>query len=190
MESVRCPWAKTQVEIEYHDNEWCVPCHDDRTLFELLELEGFQAGLTWRLVLERRQALNAALAGFDPAVLAAWGSEDEAAALTAPGMLKNRRKVHAAVVNARAFLQVQAEWGSFAGYLWSWVEGKPVVNSWTAPEQMPAQSPLSQTVSADLKKRGFQFAGPVICYSYLQAAGLIDDHLISCPWHGRGRDRE
>lgn len=179
----RCPWAKTPVEIEYHDREWCRPCHDDKALFELLELEGFQAGLTWRLVLERRAALNAAFAGFDPQILAGWGPEEEAAALSAPGMVKNRRKIHAAAVNARAFLKVQAEFGSFDAYLWSWAKDGPVVNAWERQDQMPAKTPLSEALSADLKRRGFQFVGPVICYSYLQAAGLVDDHLVSCPWH-------
>lgn len=187
MELTRCPWAKAPVEVDYHDREWCRPCHEDGMLFELLELEGFQAGLTWRLVLERRQALKAAFAGFDPAVLAGWGPEEEAAALAAPGVVKNRRKAHAAVVNARAFLKVREEFGTFDAYLWSWVEGRPRINRWTAPEQMPAQSPLSQALSADLKRRGFQFVGPVICYSYLQAAGLVDDHLVSCPWHSDHR---
>ena len=183
MEPTRCPWARTPEEIAYHDTEWCRPCHDDRLLFELLELEGFQAGLSWRLILERRAALKAAYAGFDPAVLRAWGPEEEAVALAAPGVLKNRRKAHAAVVNAQAFLKVAEEFGSFDAYLWAWVEGKPIVNRWETPDQMPAQTALSQRFSADLKKRGFQFVGPVICYSYLQAAGLIDDHLVSCPWH-------
>ena len=117
-ETRRCPWAKSEHEAAYHDNEWCRPCRDDKALFELLELEGFQAGLTWRLILERRQALNAAFAGFDPAVLANWGEAEIAAALAAPGVIKNRSKARCAVTNARAFLQVQEEWGSFADYLW------------------------------------------------------------------------
>ena len=161
------------------------PCRDDKALFELLELEGFQAGLTWRLILERRQALNAAFAGFDPAVLANWGEAEIAAALAAPGVIKNRSKARCAVTNARAFLQVQEEWGSFADYLWHWVDGVPVDHRLERTEDMPAEDDLSRRVSADLKKRGFRFVGPVIVYSYLQGAGLINDHLVTCPWHDR-----
>jgi len=182
-QSARCPWARTDHEITYHDTEWCRPCHDDRALFELLELEGFQAGLSWGLILERRQALREAFAGFDPALLARWGDKDIQAALAAPGIIRNRAKARCAVSNAKAFLKVQAEWGSFDAYLWHWVEGRPIVNSWTSLDQVPAETELSRTVSADLRRRGFKFVGPVIVYSYLQAAGLINDHLVSCPWH-------
>ena len=187
-ETRRCPWARTEREIAYHDNEWCRPCRDDRTLFELLELEGFQAGLSWRLVLERRAALNAAFAGFDPAALAGWGEAEIAAALDAPGVIKNRSKARCAVTNARAFLKVREEWGSFAAYLWHWVDGVPVDHRLERPEDMPAQDGLSRRVSADLKRRGFRFVGPVIVYSYLQAAGLINDHLVTCPWHHKVRE--
>ena len=161
-EGARCPWAKTEHEILYHDTEWCRPCRDDRALFELLELEGFQAGLSWKLILERR------------------------AALAAPGVIKNRSKARCAVTNARAFLAVAEEWGSFARYLWHWVDGVPVDHRLERPEDMPAEDDLSRRVSADLKKRGFRFVGPVIVYSYLQGAGLINDHLVTCPWHGEG----
>ena len=182
-ETRRCPWAKSEHEIAYHDSEWCRPCRDDRALFELLELEGFQAGLTWRLILERREALRAAFAGFDPAALAGWGEAEITAALAAPGVIKNRSKARCAVTNARAFLKVQAEWGSFADYLWHWVDGVPVDHRIVRAEDMPAQDELSRRVSADLNRRGFRFAGPVIVYSYLQGAGLINDHLVTCPWH-------
>ena len=199
-EGARCPWAKTEHEILYHDTEWCRPCRDDRALFELLELEGFQAGLSWKLILERRAALRAAFADFEPAALAGWG-EDEveaalaapmlanlapATALAAPGVIKNRSKARCAVTNARAFLAVAEEWGSFARYLWHWVDGVPVDHRLERPEDMPAEDDLSRRVSADLKKRGFRFVGPVIVYSYLQGAGLINDHLVTCPWHGEG----
>ena len=161
-ETRRCPWARSEHEAAYHDEEWCRPCRDDKALFELLELEGFQAGLTWRRILERR-----------------------AAALAAPGVIKNRSKARCAVTNARAFLQVQEEWGSFADYLWHWVDGVPVNHRLERTEDMPAEDDLSRRVSADLKKRGFRFVGPVIIYSYLQGAGLINDHLVTCPWHDR-----
>lgn len=179
----RCPWACTPLEIAYHDDEWCRPCHDEKKLFEFLELEGMQAGLSWRFILERRAAFNRVYAGFDPAVLARWGAADVERALAAPGVLKNRRKAESVVTNARAFLNVQEEWGSFDAYLWSWAEGTPRINRWTDQAQMPAESPLSAALSADLKKRGFRFVGPVICYSYLQAAGLVNDHLVSCPFY-------
>lgn len=179
----RCPWAKDALDQDYHDHQWGRPCHDDRALFELLELEGFQAGLSWHLILERREALRTAFAGFDPAVLASWTEADLAAALAAPGVIRNRAKVRCAVSNARAFLAVEAEFGSFDAYLWSWVEGQPILNHWTSSDQVPAQTPLSEALSRDLKKRGFRFVGPVIVYSYLQAAGLVNDHLTTCPWH-------
>jgi len=154
-EGARCPWAKTEHEILYHDTEWCRPCRDDRALFELLELAG-------------------------------WGEDEVEAALAAPGVIKNRSKARCAVTNARAFLAVAEEWGSFARYLWHWVDGVPVDHRLERPEDMPAEDDLSRRVSADLKKRGFRFVGPVIVYSYLQGAGLINDHLVTCPWHGEG----
>ena len=153
---------------------------------ELLELEGFQAGLSWKLILERRAALRAAFADFEPAALAGWGEDEVEAALAAPGVIKNRSKARCAVTNARAFLAVAEEWGSFARYLWHWVDGVPVDHRLERPEDMPAEDDLSRRVSADLKKRGFRFVGPVIVYSYLQGAGLINDHLVTCPWHGEG----
>ena len=153
---------------------------------QLLELEGFQAGLSWKLILERRAALRAAFADFEPAALAVWGEDEVEAALAAPGVIKNRSKARCAVTNARAFLAVAEEWGSFARYLWHWVDGVPVDHRLERPEDMPAEDDLSRRVSADLKKRGFRFVGPVIVYSYLQGAGLINDHLVTCPWHGEG----
>ena len=153
---------------------------------QLLELEGFQAGLSWKLILERRAALRAAFADFEPAALAGWGEDEVEAALAAPGVIKNRSKARCAVTNARAFLAVAEEWGSFARYLWHWVDGVPVDHRLERPEDMPAEDDLSRRVSTDLKKRGFRFVGPVIVYSYLQGAGLINDHLVTCPWHGEG----
>ena len=185
-EGARCPWAKTEHEILYHDTEWCRPCRDDQALFELLELEGFQAGLSWKLILERRAALRAAFADFEPAALAGWGEDEVEAALAAPGVIKNRSKARCAVTNARAFLAVAEKCGSFARYLWHRVDRVPVDHRLERPEDMPAEDDLSRRVSADLKKRGFRFVGPVIVYSYLQGAGLINDHLVTCPGHGEG----
>lgn len=185
-EGARCPWAKTEHEILYHDTEWCRPCRDDRALFELLELEGFQAGLSWKLILERRAALRAAFADFEPAALAGWGEDEVEAALAAPGVIKNRSKARCAVTNARAFLAVAEEWGSFARYLWHWVDGVPGGPPAGAAGGHARRGRPVRRVSADLKKRGFRFVGPVIVYSYLQGAGLINDHLVTCPWHGEG----
>lgn len=185
----RCPWANTPLEIAYHDAEWGRPLHDERALFELLELEGFQAGLSWSLILERREAMRAAFEGFDPVRLAAWGDEEVQRALTAPGVIRNRSKVASAVINAKAFLRVQGEFGSFDAYLWGWTEGKQLEGRLERMEETPAQTELSRALSQDLKKRGFKFVGPVIVYSLMQAAGLVNDHLLSCPWWeecGRG----
>ncbi len=176
----RCPWAKDEWDIRYHDEEWGKPEHDDRKLFEFLVLEGMQAGLTWNLILRRREAMRAALDGFDPHKAAAYGEEKKAELLQNPGMIRNRLKVNAVVSNAQAFLRVQQEFGSFDVYLWGFVEGKAIRNAWQRQEDMPATSPLSDALSKDLKKRGFKFVGSTICYSFLQAAGLINDHLADC----------
>ncbi len=176
----RCPWAKSELDIQYHDHEWGKAEHDDQKLFEFLVLEGMQAGLSWSLILKRREAMRAALDGFDPERAAAYGKEKKAELLQNPGMIRNRRKVDAVVTNAQAFLRVQQEFGSFDAYLWGFVEGRPIRNAWEKQEDMPATSPLSDALSKDLKKRGFKFVGSTICYSYLQAAGLINDHLAYC----------
>lgn len=176
---------------EYHDEEWGVPTHDDRVLFELLILEGAQAGLSWRSVLLRRSGYRRAFRSFDPQLVAAIDASEQASLLADPGIIRNRAKVASAVGNAHAFLDVQAASGSFATYLWDWVDGRPVVNRWAQPEQVPASTPLSEALSADLRRRGFSFVGPTICYAYLQATGVVMDHLTGCFRHaglagGRG----
>ncbi len=176
----RCAWAKDAYDIAYHDTEWGVPEHSDQKLFELLILEGMQAGLSWNLILRRREAMRLALDGFDPGVIAGYGEEKRAELLQNPGMIRNRRKIEALAVNAQAFLRVQQEFGSFDSYLWGFVEGKPIRNAPKKQEDMPATSPLSDKLSKDLKKRGFKFVGSTICYSYLQAAGLVNDHMADC----------
>ena len=164
----------------YHDAEWGAPTHDDGELFELLVLEGAQAGLSWRTVLERRDGYRRAFEGFDPEVIAGYGDADEARLLGDPGIIRNRAKVRSAITNARAWLTLVAEVGTFDRYLWSWVEGAPVVNRWTEPAQVPATTPATDALSKDLKRRGFSFVGPTIVYAYAQSAGLVMDHLTTC----------
>jgi len=181
MERRRCPWAGTDPEyIRYHDEEWGVPLRDDRALFELLLLEGAQAGLSWITILKRRSAYRAAFEGFDPERIARYGDRETARLLSDPGIIRNRLKIGSAIRNARAFLALREEKGSFSGYLWDFVDGLPLVNRWETPDQVPARTELSDRVSADLKRRGFSFAGSVIVYSFLQSAGLVNDHLVSC----------
>jgi DNA-3-methyladenine glycosylase I len=170
--------------LAYHDQEWGVPAHDDRRLFELLVLEGAQAGLSWITVLRRREAYRRAFAGFDPAAMARFGPDRVEALLQDPGIIRNRLKVASAVANARAFLAVQAEFGSFDAYLWRAVDGRPVVNRWRSPAEIPAVTPAAVALSRDLRRRGFSFMGPTIVYAYMQAAGLVDDHVLGC-WKRR-----
>lgn len=177
----RCPWANGELLERYHDEEWGVPVHDDRHHFELLVLEGAQAGLSWLTVLRKREGYRRAFRGFDPAAVAALRAPEVEELLADPAIIRNRAKVEATVTNARAFLEVQREHGSFDSYLWAFVEGRPVVGSWTEISQLPAETPLSTAVSKDLRRRGFRFVGPVVMYSHLQSAGLINDHLVSCP---------
>ncbi len=186
-EDARCGWAKGEEDIRYHDQEWCVPEHDDDKLFELLILEGMQAGLSWSLILKRRENMRRAFDGFDARKIAKYTDQKKQELLADAGIIRNRRKIDALVDNARGFLAVQQEYGSFDAYLWGFVGGQPVVNHWQALADVPATSPLSDALSKDLKKRGFRFVGSTICYSYLQAAGLVDDHLVSCPWHTQRR---
>lgn len=181
MEQKICPWAQGDLYVAYHDREWGKPLRDDQKLFELLILEGMQAGLSWITILKKREAFREAFDGFDPVLVAAYGEEKQRALLENPGIIRNRLKISAAVANAKAFLEVQREWGSFARYLWSFVENKPVVNAWDDISQLPATSEVSDRMSRDLKKRGFKFVGSTICYAFMQSAGLVNDHLTCCP---------
>ena len=184
MPAARCPWAGDDpLYVAYHDQEWGVPVHDDRRLFEFLVLEGVQAGLSWITVLRKRENYRAALAGFDPVAVAALTQADLDRLLADPGLIRNRLKMAAAPRNAQAFLRVQSEHGSFARYLWSFVDGRPVVNHWREMAQVPARTPLSDRLAADLKRRGFSFAGSTICYALMQAVGLVNDHLVGCFRH-------
>lgn len=179
----RCQWAKSELEITYHDQQWGRPEHDDRRLFEMLILEGMQAGLSWVSILKKRAHMRQAFDEFNPHIIAEYNQTKLAQFLDDAGLIRNRAKLKALVDNARAFLRVVEERGSFDRYLWSFVNFRPQVNHWIKIEEIPAQTETSAALSRDLKKRGFKFAGPVICYAYMQAVGLVNDHLVSCPYH-------
>lgn len=186
----RCPWCGDDPQyVAYHDDEWGVPVHDDRRLFEMLILEGAQAGLSWLTVLRKRDNYRAALDGFDPAVVAGYGRGNIDALMGNAGIIRHRGKLESTVTNARAFLDVQESHGSFDAYLWGFVDGQPIHNRFRSITQVPASTPLSNRISRDLKERGFKFAGSTICYAYMQAVGLVNDHLVGCFRHpGSGRD--
>jgi len=177
---IRCQWPKSDLMIEYHDRDWGVPIHDDPKLFELLTLEGAQAGLSWETVLRKREGYRAAFDHFDVEKVASYGLERIEELLQNPGIIRNRRKIEATVGNAGAFLAIQQEFGAFDGYVWRFVGGKPVDNSRQDLAEVPATTPLSDELSADLKRRGFKFVGSTICYSFLQSAGLVNDHTVYC----------
>jgi DNA-3-methyladenine glycosylase I len=185
----RCEWAATPLSIEYHDQEWGVPLHDDQRLFEFLILEGAQAGLSWETILKKRDNYRLAFDNFDPRIVAAYGDEKVAALLADPGIIRNRLKIASAIRNAQAYLQVQAEFGSFDAYLWRFVDGKPVVNAWQSMRELPASTPLSDALSKDLKGRGFNFVGSTICYAFMQAVGLVNDHVVGCYRYGEVGDQ-
>ncbi|HUW43000.1 MAG TPA: DNA-3-methyladenine glycosylase I [Thermoplasmata archaeon] len=178
----RCPWADTEdpLYLEYHDKEWGVPIHDDRRLFEFLVLEGAQAGLSWNTILRRRENYRRAFASFDPKKVAAFNGRKVEKLLEDTGIIRNRRKVESTISNAKALLAVQKEYGSFDSYVWSFVGGRPIINKWRSPPEVPVASPEARTMSANLIKRGFRFVGPTICYAYMQAVGLVNDHLVCC----------
>ena len=176
----RCPWAAGELSVRYHDEEWGVPVHDDRTLFEFLILEGAQAGLSWNTILNKRENYRKAFDGFDPDLVARYKAVKIRQLLRDPGIVRNRLKVSSAVENAKAFLRVQEEFGTFDGYIWQFVKGQPVVNSWKSIGQIPARTPVSDAISKELKRRGFKFVGSTICYAFMQAVGIVNDHLVGC----------
>lgn len=182
----RCTWVPEDDALyqAYHDDEWGVPVFDERVLFEFLILESAQAGLSWRQILQRREGYRRAFAGFDPVLVAQFDQAQQEALLQDAGIIRNRLKIKSAVNNAQAFLAVQQAEGSFAEYVWSFVEGTPIQNNFQRLDQVPAQTPLSDKLSKDLKRRGFSFLGSTTCYAYMQAVGLVNDHLLDCPQHG------
>ena len=182
---VRCGWGTSDpLYLAYHDTEWGVPIHDDRHLFELLNLEGAQAGLAWITILRKRDGYRRAFDGWDPQRIAAFGPEDETRLLADASIVRNRAKVRAAIGNARAYLSLTDAPGAFDRYLWSFVGGQPIRNRWTSLADIPAETDLSRALSRDLKRRGFSFVGPTIMYAFMQSAGLVNDHLVDCFRHG------
>ncbi len=183
-EPKRCTWAgQDALYLAYHDREWGVPVHDDRLLFEFLILEGAQAGLSWRTILGKRERYREVFAGFEPAKVARFDARKLERLLADPGIVRNRAKVASAVANARAFLSVQKEFGSFDAYLWAFVGGKPLQNRWRTLAEIPAETAESRALSKDLRKRGFNFVGPTICYAFMQAVGMVNDHSVDCFRH-------
>ncbi|MCC6416011.1 MAG: DNA-3-methyladenine glycosylase I [Opitutaceae bacterium] len=179
----RCPWPKTETDIAYHDHEWGVPLHDDRALFELLILEGAQAGLSWSTILNKRENYRRAFDQFDARKIARYDDNKVTALLTDADIVRNRLKIAAAITNAKAFLAVQKQFGSFDRYLWAFVGGQPIVNHRRSPEDVPVRTAESDALSRDLRQRGFKFVGSTIIYAFMQATGLVNDHLVTCPRH-------
>ena len=188
---IRCPWCENTslgaLYTDYHDHKWGVPVHDDRVFFEFLILEGAQAGLSWSTILAKRENYRAAFAQFDSLKVAKFSAQKLAALLLDPGIVRNRLKIQSAVTNANAFLAVQKEFGSFDAYIWTFVDGRPVVNRWARMSEVPAKTVASDAMSADLKKRGFKFVGSTICYAFMQATGMVHDHLTTCFRHKDAR---
>ncbi len=179
----RCAWAKNDLAIAYHDAEWGVPQHDDRVLFEFLALEGAQAGLSWDTILKKREHYRKVYDGFDPRKVARYTEAKQQRLLSDPGIVRNRLKVASSVRNAKAFLEVQDEFGSFDSYVWAFVDGKPIQNRFESLKDLPAKTPLSDAISKDLKRRGFNFVGSTIVYAFMQAVGIVNDHTLDCFRH-------
>lgn len=179
----RCGWAgPDEIYLDYHDTEWGVPEWDSRALWEKLVLDGFQAGLSWITILKKRDNFRAAFHGFDPRIIADWGESDVARLLSDPGIIRHRGKIEATITNARAWAEIEAQ-GGFDRFLWSYVDGAPIQNRWASQAEVPAETPLSRQVSKDLKKAGFKFCGPTITYAFMEAVGMVNDHLVTCPRH-------
>jgi DNA-3-methyladenine glycosylase I len=185
----RCHWARSQLMVRYHDEEWGVPLHDDRSLFEFLILEGAQAGLSWEIILRKRENYRRAFDRFDAAKIARYDRRKIRQLLADPGIVRNRLKISAAIDNARAFLAVRKEFGSFDKYVWSFVGGKPIQHAWRQGQPVPSSSPESDALSKDLKKRGFRFVGSTICYSFMQAVGMVNDHAADCRFRNGRRGK-
>lgn len=176
----RCDWAKNDLAIEYHDKEWGVPLHNDRRLFEFLILEGAQAGLSWDTILAKRENYRKAFDNFDAKKIATYDDKKFDELMNNAGIVRNRLKIKSAIQNANAFLEVQKEFGTFDKYIWSFVDGKPIINKWKTLSEVPAKTEISDAMSKDLKKRGFNFVGSTICYAFMQATGMVNDHVVSC----------
>jgi len=176
----RCAWATTELSISYHDQEWGVPLHDDQKLFEFLVLEGAQAGLSWETILKKREHYHQVFDQFNPVLVAMYDQEKVEQLMADPGIIRNLSKIHSAIKNAKGFLKIQEEFGSFDRYIWSFFKGKPIENHFTQLSELPAKTEISEVISKDLKKRGMNFIGPTIIYAFMQAVGLVNDHLVNC----------
>jgi DNA-3-methyladenine glycosylase I len=187
-DKARCPWATTELYVQYHDTEWGVPVHDDRLLFEFLVLEGAQAGLSWETILKKRENYRRAFDNFDPTVVASYGYKKCLSLLSDSGIVRNRLKIEAAIENAKAFLTVQEAHGGFDEYIWGFVGHEPKQNTWRSIKEVPAKTAESDVMSKDLKRRGFKFVGSTICYAFMQAVGMVNDHLVGCFRHGELRN--
>lgn len=185
MEVKRCPWAKKDLDIDYHDNEWGKPTHDDNLLFEILILEGMQAGLSWSTVLKKRESMGIAFDGFNPQIIAEYSIEKKEELLLNPGIIRNKAKINALVSNAQAFLRIQEQYGSFDSYIWRFVNNSPIVNTWTELSQVPVSTEISDKISKDLYGRGFKFVGSTICYAFMQAIGMVNDHMVWCKQYSK-----
>ncbi|MBN2218753.1 MAG: DNA-3-methyladenine glycosylase I [Kosmotogaceae bacterium] len=180
-EVIRCPWAEVdRLYVEYHDTEWGVPLHEDRRWFEFLILEGAQAGLSWHTVLKKREEYRKAFSGFDPQVVSKYGENEIIELVENPGIIRNRQKIHSAINNAKRFIEIQAEYGTFDSYVWSFVDNKPIMNTWKSLSEIPSVTEKSVEISRALKSKGFTFIGPTIVYALMQATGMVNDHLVSC----------
>jgi DNA-3-methyladenine glycosylase I len=182
-ELIRCPWPSDDLMVRYHDTEWGVPVHDDRLLFEYLILEGAQAGLSWNTVLKKRENYRATFDNFEAEKIARYGDKKIAELLGNAGIIRNRLKIHATIQNAKSFLKVREEFGSFDAYLWRFVDGKPIINHRKSMKEVPARTEISDALSKDLLQRGFKFVGSTICYAHMQAVGMVNDHLVTCFRH-------
>jgi len=185
MTLVRCPWAVSPEMICYHDGEWGRPSHRERHLFEMLVLEGAQAGLSWLTILRKRTNYRRVFLDFDPSSVARMTKRSVDKLMDDAGIVRNRAKIEAAIANARAIAKLKGEFGTFDRFVWSFVGGKPIVNAWRTTKQIPASTQLSEAMSKELRKRGFRFVGPTICYAFMQAVGMVNDHLVECAWHDR-----
>jgi DNA-3-methyladenine glycosylase I len=183
----RCPWAKNELSVKYHDEEWGVPVHDDRVWFEFLILEGAQAGLSWDIILRKREHYREVFAGFDAAQVARFGAREVRRLLADPGIVRNRLKIAAAIQNAESFLAVQKEFGSFDAFIWQFTGGAPLVNRRRSLKELPTRTEESDAMSRELRRRGFKFVGSTICYAMMQATGMVNDHLVTCFRHGQSK---
>jgi len=180
-ELIRCEWAGTEpLYVAYHDNEWGTPVHDERELFEMLILEGAQAGLSWSTILNKRENYRQVFDDFNPSIVVGYDDAKVSALLADPGIVRNRLKVESAIRNAKAFLEVQEEFGSFNTFIWGFVNGEPIINSWKVMSEIPAKTPESEAMNKELKQRGFNFVGPTICYAFMQSIGMVNDHVVDC----------